>query len=579
MIAPGLSPNAGFAGTVDLTVTVSDGTTTTDYTQTVDVNSPVVATDDGRDDNGLIGVMTSNTGVFNGQTVTVSAHDEEGGPNGGYAAWKAVDGVDAAAVGNVNSWAGALAAPSDTGQTIGWYQVDLGQQTTLYQYDLKAIVANNIGREAKDWTFEGSNDGANWNVLDTVTGETNWGSSETRSYQLDQPETYRYFRFNITANNGDAQWVGFDGFQMYTMVTVDEATANHDFDVLANDVDADGDPLSITALTDAVDANGNVVGTVQVVNVAGVDQVRFTPNGAVPAGDTRAISFTYTVSDGRSEDTETVNFFLTGAYTAISAGDTGDANTLEDNALTLSLAELTATVDNPDGSTLAVSNIAVTNGTVVDNGDDTYTFTPTLGFNGTMGITYDVSDGTTTVNATTDVDVLNEVVGNFMIGDNLAGTNAPDALFGFGGNDTLNGGDGDDVLIGGTGNDTLTGGAGEDTFRWDNGDQMPEGPGVPSDTITDFEVGVDKIDLDGLLGTNDASTGALAADFIDLSEDAAGNTVISVHTGGAGAPVDQEITIENVSLDQLYGGDTTGISEADILQKMIDDQNLQGGAL
>jgi Ca2+-binding RTX toxin-like protein len=240
------------------------------------------------------------------------------------------------------------------------------------------------------------------------------------------------------------------------------------------------------------------------------------------------------------------------------------------------LAELTATVDNPDGSTLTVSNIAVTNGTVVDNLDDTFTFTPTLGFNGTMGITYDVSDGTTTVNATTDVDVLNEVVGNFMFDDNLVGTNAPDALFGGGGDDTLDGSGGDDVLVGGTGDDTLTGGAGEDTFRWDDGDQGTEGV-VASDIITDFEVGIDKIDLDGLLGTNDASTGILADDFIDLSEDANGNTVISIHTGGAGAPVDQEIILDGVSLDQLYGGNTAGVSEADILQKLIDDQILQGG--
>lgn len=148
-------------------------------------------------------------------------------------------------------------------------------------------------------------------------------------------DLYSIQSYNITANNGDAQWVGFDGFQMYTMVTVDENDANHDFDVLANDVDPDGDPLSITGVTDAVDANGNVVGTMQVIDVGGVDQVRFTPNGAVPDGETRAISFTYDVSDGRSTDTETVNFFLTGQYTAIAAGDTVDDNTIENTTLTL----------------------------------------------------------------------------------------------------------------------------------------------------------------------------------------------------------------------------------------------------
>ena len=69
------------------------------------------------------------------------------------------------------------------------------------------------------------------------------------------------------------------------------------------------------------------------------------------------------------------------------------------------------------------------------------------------------------------------------------------------GNDTIEGnaldnilksGAGDDTLTGGYGDDTLTGGSGEDTFVLDAvfGD----------DTITDFDVSSDMIDLSAIVG-------------------------------------------------------------------------------
>ena len=66
------------------------------------------------------------------------------------------------------------------------------------------------------------------------------------------------------------------------------------------------------------------------------------------------------------------------------------------------------------------------------------------------------------------------------------------------GNDTLNGGDGSDTLIGGTGRDNLTGGAGSDTFVFKSAAEAGNGTGTSStnaDLITDFQVGIDKIDL------------------------------------------------------------------------------------
>ncbi|MEM9062146.1 MAG: M10 family metallopeptidase C-terminal domain-containing protein [Pseudomonadota bacterium] len=74
--------------------------------------------------------------------------------------------------------------------------------------------------------------------------------------------------------------------------------------------------------------------------------------------------------------------------------------------------------------------------------------------------------------------------------DSLAGLNGDDTIEGGADADTIDGRAGTDLIIGGTGNDTLRGGTDADTFRFANGDGI--------DTISDFELGVDQIDLLGL---------------------------------------------------------------------------------
>lgn len=93
--------------------------------------------------------------------------------------------------------------------------------------------------------------------------------------------------------------------------------------------------------------------------------------------------------------------------------------------------------------------------------------------------------------------------------DLIYGDKGDDTLQGGQGNDILNGGKGNDLLIGGKGNDNLTGGKGKDRFRFAPGDGL--------DTITDFTIGKDVIELSqGLKLSNLQITQGVGATVIGL---------------------------------------------------------------
>ena len=83
--------------------------------------------------------------------------------------------------------------------------------------------------------------------------------------------------------------------------------------------------------------------------------------------------------------------------------------------------------------------------------------------------------------------------------DLLNGSGSRDRLFGERGRDIIRGGSGNDLIIGGFGKDELTGGQGRDRFVYESVKDF-------GDTITDFEIIKDKIDLrkiKSILGMND----------------------------------------------------------------------------
>ncbi len=86
----------------------------------------------------------------------------------------------------------------------------------------------------------------------------------------------------------------------------------------------------------------------------------------------------------------------------------------------------------------------------------------------------------------------------------LTGGSAGDNLLGQAGRDTLSGSGGDDTLTGGEGRDQLTGGAGADRFVFAEGDAGIGG--ALRDFVTDFESGVDRLDLTAIGGSYTLTT-------------------------------------------------------------------------
>jgi VCBS repeat-containing protein len=174
--------------------------------------------------------------------------------------------------------------------------------------------------------------------------------------------------------------------------------------------------------------------------------------------------------------------------------------------------------------------------TVTDEGGLTSTATVSVTVTGVAdGVAQNGGNGNDSLTGTAGEDQLNGGNGNDVLSglgghdllnggngaDTLHGGSGNDILIGENGNDLLFGGDGRDVLAGGNGNDALNGGAGADIFQF--------GKGGGSDTVSDFEVGVDRLALEDGISVAGSQTG-------DVNGDGVLDTTV-VFTNGGGSAV------------------------------------------
>jgi len=146
---------------------------------------------------------------------------------------------------------------------------------------------------------------------------------------------------------------------------------------LLNDSDADGDPLTVTNLTQPSN------GTASVKTDNAVDYI---PNAGFTGEDT----VTYTANDGKGDSNiATITFTVTSNTLPVAVADT--ASTSKDVAVTIDVLQNDS---DADGNPLTVTITKLPkDGTATVNGDNTVLYTPNAGFAGNDTFNYKANDG------------------------------------------------------------------------------------------------------------------------------------------------------------------------------------------
>ncbi|MFA0673558.1 tandem-95 repeat protein, partial [Vibrio sp. 10N.222.51.A6] len=166
-----------------------------------------------------------------------------------------------------------------------------------------------------------------------------------------------------------------------------------DADLLTGATDIEGDNLTVEGVTyDGGDGiltdNGNGTYT-------------FAPNENFN-GD---VNFSFDVSDGTDTVAANIDVSVTAVDDAPVSGDLA-YSVDEDGSIRLSQEQLLSQASDVEGDDLIASGLTVGgDATVIQNDDSSFTITPDENFNGDIDISFDISDGTNTVQASADLTV------------------------------------------------------------------------------------------------------------------------------------------------------------------------------
>lgn len=134
----------------------------------------------------LIPVLTSDTSP-SGKVFVSDAY-------GSFFGFKSFDGI----VKYGNGWG--------TSKTFGWLGYEFNAPKVVNKYVLlfngdQDVSWNLLSQMPLSWTFEASNDGTEWTVLDTQANYQDWKQGEN-SFSLENDNTYFFYRINVSNNNG-----------------------------------------------------------------------------------------------------------------------------------------------------------------------------------------------------------------------------------------------------------------------------------------------------------------------------------------------------------------------------------------
>lgn len=90
------------------------------------------------------------------------------------------------------------------------YQFANNKRYKVIKYRMKPVQRTpstdpfHLNRAPKTWTFEGSNDGVNFEILDTQNMTSSW-TNNFRDFEIDNDKYYNIYRVNITAPMSDSE--------------------------------------------------------------------------------------------------------------------------------------------------------------------------------------------------------------------------------------------------------------------------------------------------------------------------------------------------------------------------------------
>ncbi|MCC5639939.1 cadherin-like domain-containing protein [Nostoc sp. CHAB 5844] len=325
----------------------------------------------------------------------------------------------------------------------------------------------------------------------------------------------------------------------------------------------------------SIDENTNTTSRIRVADIAITDDALGTNNLSLTGVDGNFFEIANSVLYLRANtnlDFETKsNYSVTVAVDDPTVGNTPDAvanfslavnNVNEapiarnDSATTTDIQPVIINVlandTDPDSNPLTINSFTnPTRGNLVRNNDNTFTYTPQIGFSGTDSFTYTISDGNLTATATVNLTVTlgsNQINGTN--GNNiLIGTSRIDVIRGLGGNDIITGLGNNDVIYGGDGNDAIDGSAGNDSLYGENGNDILMG-GDGNDTL-DGGAGDDM--LVGGAG-NDKLIGGLGRDILAGGDGRDSFYLTNTRTGNFDTIIDFVSGIDNLVVSQSEFG-------------------------
>jgi hypothetical protein len=261
-----------------------------------------------------------------------------------------------------------------------------GTEDTPYTIKASDLLAgfsdvDNVNLSVSDLTASNGTISANADGSYTFTPDANYNGSVSLTYNVidgNGGTVAATQSFSLAAVN-DAP----TGTASATLATGTEDTPYtiKASDLLAGFSDVDGDKLSVAELSAT---NGTITN-----NADG--SYTFTPD----ANYNGSVNLTYNVVDGNGGTVAASQSF---SITSVNDAPTGTATAtlatgVEDTPYIISAADLLAGFSDVDGDSLSVAELTASNGSLADNGDGTYTFTPADNYNGSVNLTYNVIDG------------------------------------------------------------------------------------------------------------------------------------------------------------------------------------------